>query len=224
VQSKHRKTLVVVGLLGGIGVLSLIATQFFVFTFVKTATGSMANTILPGDRLIVKRRFFGQINRGDIIVFRYSDDPTRYLARVIGLPEETIQVRQTRIFINQIELPEERVLVKQEDFIGDLSEESSSEELEESSTEGQGPYRVFYYAEHERLHHTPYGSEPFKIPAEHYFVMGDNRDNSADSRYRGPVKFGAVIGKVQTIYFSVRSKASEDSESVRWDRVFKQPK
>ena len=214
--SKRKKIFVAIGLLAGIVVLGLIAYQVFVVTFVKTATGSMANTLLPGDRLVVKKRFFGTINRGDIIVFRYSDDSTRYLARVVGLPGETIQIRGTRILINQNELPEERVFVKQDDFSLDL--------IEETTSEGQGPYRVFYLSDQLRIDDTPYGSRPFKIPAESYFVMGDNRDNSADSRYRGPVKSSAITGKVQTIYFSVTSTDSEDSESIRWDRVFKQPK
>ena len=90
-----RRKLVIIGL--AFVVLSLGSTTFyrvFFLHFVRIPTGSMANTILPGDYLVVKKRAFGDINRGDLIVFSYPGDPsTYYLSRVIGLPGETLEVR-----------------------------------------------------------------------------------------------------------------------------------
>ncbi len=96
----------------------------------------MMNTILPGDQLVVNK-LLGNPTRGEIVVFEYPGDPARYIARVIGLPGETIQLRGTGIFINGQQLDEERVIVSRRSF-------ESTEHREELSTEGKGRYRVFY--------------------------------------------------------------------------------
>ena len=183
-------------------------------------TGAMANTIIPGDRLVVKKRAFGEINRGDLIVFRYpNDNATHYLSRVVGLPHETIEIRGRSVYINGRELGEQRVRVRPDDLF-------DTDYLEELSTEGSGPYRVFYVAREQDQSGMPQEPEdyPFgsnggsRIPDNEYFVMGDNRDNSEDSRYRGTVPRALVFGKPTMIYWSQQDRPGH--ESVRWNRVF----
>jgi len=174
----------------------------------------MANTIIPGDHLLVKRRAFGEISRGDLIIFDYPKDRSvKYVSRVVGLPGEAIELRGTSIYINGKELPEQRVIVNQ-DF--------ESEALEELSTEGSGPYRVFYSQHPTGTSEVEgvFGTDgPFRIPANEYFVMGDNRDNSEDSRYWGTVPRPLIFGKPTVIYWSV-SRTKGGDENPRWERVF----
>jgi signal peptidase I len=156
----------------------------------------MANTILPGDYLIVKKRAFGEINRGDLVVFRYPGDPSTYfLAWVIGLPGETLELRDRIIFIGDKQLMEQRLTVKPDDLY-------ESDHLEELSTEGTGNYRVFYQSDNEATPEDDRTKGPFQVPEKHYFVMGDNRDNRADSRYRGTVPRELIFGKAFMVYWS----------------------
>src|SRR5436853_7262079 len=112
-MSSTRKRLLIIG----IGALALsgfvlISYRVFFIKMVRVPTGAMANTIVPGDCLVVKR-LFGEVKRGDIIIFRYPSQPTiQYVSRVVGLPGETIQVRDTLVYINDREIPENRVFVK----------------------------------------------------------------------------------------------------------------
>jgi signal peptidase I len=104
-----RRKLVIIGL--AFVVLSLGSITFyrvFFLHFVRIPTGSMANTLLPGDYLVVKKRAFGDINRGDLIVFSYPGDPsTYYLSRVIGLPGETLEVRGRNLYTADKQLMEQ---------------------------------------------------------------------------------------------------------------------
>jgi len=182
----------------------------------------MANTIIPGDHLVVKKRAFGEINRGDIIVFRYPKDTSvKYVFRVVGLPRETIEIRGRSIYINGKELNEQRVTVKPDYYFDEGV-------LRELSTEGSGPYRVFYFSRAEGdesgmpsdLEKGDFGTNgPFQIPDNEYFVMGDNRDNSEDSRFWGTVPRALVFGKPTMIYWSAH-RDREGNESIRWNRVF----
>ena len=182
----------------------------------------MANTIVPGDHLVVKKRAFGEISRGDLIVFRYPKDTSVfYLFRVIGLPRETIEIRGRSVYINGQELKEQRVTVKP-----DYSLEEDG--LQELSTEGSGFYRVYYFSREEGdesgkapdLEQGDFGTNwPFQIPDSEYFVMGDNRDNSEDSRYWGTVPRALVFGKPTMIYWSTH-RDRQGGESIRWNRVF----
>jgi len=177
----------------------------------------MANTIIPGDHLVVKKRAFGEINRGDIIVFKYPKDTSvKYVFRVVGLPRETIEIRGRSVYINGQELAEQRVTVIPDQYFDE-------DGLKELSTEGSGPYRVFCFQESGMppgSENYPFGSNgPFQIPDNEYFVMGDNRDNSEDSRFWGTVPRALVFGKPTMIYWSAH-RDSEGGESIRWNRVF----
>ena len=172
------------------------------------------NTIIPGDHLFVTKSL-GQIERGQVVVFQYPRDPeTSYVARVVGLPGETILVRGNTVLINDRPLDEQRVFVTPEDVDREL--------LEELSTEGTGPYRVYYWQRTDELEEPIPDAEfatiaAFRIPNDTFFVLGDNRDNSVDSRFWGPVPRNLIWGTAQVIYMS----ASENSGEVRDDRLFK---
>jgi signal peptidase I len=216
-RKKMIALLLVIVLLFGAG---LFAALFF--RFVKVPTGAMKNTILPGDRLVVNR-FAGEIKRGDLILFKYPPDTSiQYLMRVIGLPDETIEIRNQKVYINGTELAEKRAFYPVDD-----SYEYDLKALKEEKTEGEGNYTTFNQSPHETIEDDPFSipptsfglSEPFHIPKGQYFVLGDNRDDSHDSRYWGSVAKELITGKPFLIYASVEQDRA-GTEEIRWNRVF----
>lgn len=162
-------------------ILALFVTRFIAHPM-SVPTESMVPTILVGDRLIVDRfllcnnspvlnKFFlsRQIKRGDVIVFKYPGDPeVPYVKRVIGLPNETIQIRNKEVYIDNQKLNE--------------------------------PYAHYIDSQKEHFHVDNY--KPRRIPENSYFVMGDNRDRSQDSRYWGFVPRSYILGRPLMIFWS----------------------
>ncbi|MBI4850791.1 MAG: signal peptidase I [Acidobacteria bacterium] len=199
----------------------------FVVQAVKVPTGSMLNTILVGDHLLVNKFIFGQdglmldkftphrpIKRGDVIVFKYPNDPTtNYVKRVIGLPGETIEMKGNSIFINGKELAEQYVLADQP--LGDPYAPLEVVNVKEAPLGAS--YKAYYSYEYDpaeavmekSLAGQKFAIEaPFQIPPDHYFAMGDNRDNSQDSRYWGTVPRQNIVGRAWVVYYSL--DASKD--------------
>jgi signal peptidase I len=179
-------------------ILALFIRTFVVQAF-KIPTGSMENNLLIGDHLIVNKFVFGPdgdgfsrhllpmraIRRGDIVVFKYPEDPERdFIKRVIGLPGETLEVKDKRVYINGKRLDE--------NYVHYLEPPSGSSEYHE----------VTSFDLRER-----YG--PVTVPADKYFVMGDNRDNSQDSRYWGFLPREYVKGRALMIYWSYESETED---------------
>jgi signal peptidase I len=172
-------------------ILALFVRTWVVQAF-KIPTGSMENNLLIGDHLLVNKFVFGptaspvertllpvrDIRRGDIVVFKYPDEPERdFVKRVIGLPGDTLELRAKKVYINGQAVEEPYV-----HFIEGVSS------LQE----------VTSFDVRER-----YG--PVHVPEGQYFVMGDNRDNSQDSRYWGFLPGHYVKGKALMIYWSYES-------------------
>jgi signal peptidase I len=170
-------------------ILALFIRTFVVQAF-KIPTGSMENNLLVGDHLLVNKFIFAPtatapeqellpiepIRRGDVVVFKFPQDPERdFIKRVIGLPGETLEIRNKKVFIDGRPLDEPYVHFLQPPASG----------------EGE----VAGYDVRER-----YG--PVVVPADHYFAMGDNRDNSEDSRYWGFLPRRYVKGKALMVYWS----------------------
>jgi signal peptidase I len=207
-KKKLTIVLIVVVALFGAGFL---VTWLFLIRFVRVPVGAMSNTIIPGDHLAVRKWLFGDLERGQIVVFQYPGDDTYYLSRVVGLPGESIAFKDRTIYINHRILKEQKVLSR---------ETGEYEPLDEISTEGNGPYRVFYQPQLEEPYddRTKFATHAeFRIPNDSFFMMSDNRDNSMDSRYRGPVPRNLVWGTPFLIYVSTSGPAQE----VRWERVLK---
>ena len=173
-------------------VLALFVRTFVVQAF-KIPTGSMENNLLIGDHLLVNKFIFGPtplaigravlpvrpIARGDIVVFKYPDEPDRdFIKRVIGLPGETIELKNKKVHVNGQPLDEP--------YVHFLTPPSNDYQ------------EVTSYDLRERF-------GPVTVPADQYFVMGDNRDNSQDSRYWGFLPRHYVKGKALLIYWSYES-------------------
>jgi len=170
------------------------------------------------------RIFSSKPTRGDVVVFRLPrDDSTDYIKRVIGLPGDRIQMKDGLLYINGTPVKRERA----DDFIDD--ENGSPEHVRrwrETLPNGV-TYDTLDLQDNGFLDST----QEYLVPADHYFMMGDNRDNSTDSRVPperqgvGYVPFENLIGKAQIIFFSIG-----DGEpawhiwswpwSVRWSRLF----
>jgi signal peptidase I len=183
-------------------ILALFIRTFVVQAF-KIPTGSMENNLLIGDHLLVNKFALGptataaersvlpiaRIKRGDVIVFKYPEEPDRdFIKRVIGLPGETLELRAKKVYIDGKGLDEPYVHFLEAPRGATEFHESTSSDVRER-----------------------YG--PVTVPPNQYFVMGDNRDNSQDSRYWGFLPRDYIKGKALFIYWSYES-GREDYEDV----------
>jgi signal peptidase I len=221
--------------------LIALGIQTLLFQSFSIPSGSMKATLLIGDYLFVSKysygyshyslplspplfsgRIFGSMpNRGDVVVFRLPrDDSTDYVKRVIGLPGDRIQMIHGLLHINGIPVKRERV----DDFIDDESGRSERVRRWRETLPNGVIYQTLDLQDEGLLDNT----EEYLVPSGHYFMMGDNRDNSADSRVPsevGYVPFENLIGKAQIIFFSMGDGEPawhiwSWPRSVRWSRLF----
>ena len=207
-------------------ILALFIRTWTVQAF-KIPTGSMEQNLLIGDHLLVNKFVFsptatdlerlllpsGPVERGDVVVFKFPEEPERdFIKRVIGLPGEMLEIKSKRIHIDG-ELLDEPYLADQRPAVA----------LGSIAIDGRDNFG------------------PVAVPAGHYFVMGDNRDNSQDSRFWGPLPHSYLKGRAMVVYWSYDAEpqlfpepglvaAARRLSSVvvhfftrtRWDRMLRQ--
>jgi signal peptidase I len=184
----------------------LLLRSFLVEPF-RIPSGSMIPTLLVGDFILVNKYTYGlrlpvsntkfieigAPKRGDVVVFRYPDDPsTPFIKRIIGLPGDRISYRDKRVFVNGQAI-EYRALGS---YVGQKSAavHTGAEHLEERLAEAQHEILVTQFA--------PVIDGEYEVPVGQYFVLGDNRDNSRDSRYWGFVPDENLIGRAFMIWMN----------------------
>lgn len=208
-------------------VIFVVFARAFVFQQSKIPTGSMIPTLLVGDYIMVNKFIYAptassiektllpirDIRRGDIIVFKYPDEPEKdYIKRVIGLPGEFIEVKDKTVFINGAPLPESYKIHETE-----LNPESWAR-----IKEGEAPLSAAELAPRRlqsRRYSNDFDFDRTLIPEDHYFCMGDNRDNSKDSRSWGTVPRENVKGKAFVIWWSFSGEENEYTKTSLFDHV-----
>ncbi|MGE0864410.1 MAG: signal peptidase I [Vicinamibacterales bacterium] len=196
-----------------VAVILALFVRTFVFQAFKIPTGSMKPNLLVGDHLLVNKFIFAPaasglerallpmrpIERGDVVVFKFPEEPERdFIKRVVGLPGDTLELKNQTVHINGLPLiePYAHYLFPP---IGDG--QADSFDLRRK-----------------------YG--PVTVPDGHYFMMGDNRDDSQDSRFWGFLPASYVKGRALFIYWSFDNpddgSAPTSFLGVRWDRLLHQ--
>ncbi|MBM3777130.1 MAG: signal peptidase I [Acidimicrobiia bacterium] len=201
-------------------VLALFVRTFAVQAF-KIPTGSMENNLLIGDHLLVNKFVHGPagsslervllpvrpIARGDVIVFKYPEEPERdFIKRVVGLPGETVELRERTVYIDGTAIDEPYAQYMEPGRPG-----------APDADPGSGDVRRWF--------------GPVTVPPDHYYVMGDNRDNSQDSRYWRFLPRGYVKGRAMMIYWSFDGEGGDAGlvsgvtglvTRTRWSRLLRQ--
>jgi signal peptidase I len=231
---ENLKTIVYAGLIA-------IAVRTFAFEPFNIPSGSMIPTLLVGDYLFVSKysygysrfsfpfspplfsgRIFGSLpTRGDIVVFKLPrDNSTDYIKRIIGLPGDTVQMKEGQLYIN--------------------GKEVERQPAGEYEAEGDGPRMLLHrYTEtlpngvsHYILKSSDDGpldnTQEYKVPEGYVFAMGDNRDNSLDSRVLNAVGYIPVenlVGRAEFLFFSVDAQEPlwafwDWPFEIRWSRLF----
>jgi len=172
----------------------VLIIRVFVAQAYNIPSGSMKPTLLVGDFILVNKLVyrFSEPQRGDIVVFKYPIDPNiDFIKRIVALPGEQVEVKNNQVFINGKPLPLTEVGRGEENGVRKFI-------YEEVMPEGI-KHKVQFYEDF------PFSKRdfgPVVVPPNHYFVMGDNRDNSEDSRYWGFLSRENIVGKAFVIYFS----------------------
>ena len=209
-----------------VAVILALFIRTFVFQAFKIPTGSMENNLLIGDHLIVNKMLYSpapsglesavapirHVRRHEVVVFKFPDDPKRdFIKRVIGLPGERVRIENKQVYIDDVLLEEPYVFFQ--DDAGEPPLGFSSDSMRDSMAE-------------------------IIVPEGHYFMMGDNRDNSHDSRYWGTLDGDLLKGRALVIYWSYKSDRDAYTKqgwqnvkevlsvipyfftNTRWDRFF----
>jgi signal peptidase I len=221
-------------------ILALLV-RIFLFQPFNIPSGSMIPTLLVGDYLFVSKYSYGysrysfpfgpnlfsgriwakEPDRGDVVVFKLPrDNETDYIKRVIGLPGDEIQMIHGVLHINGEAVKKERV----DDFV---MQDPSGRERHMARYMETLPSGVTYPVLDLVNEGIGDNTDVYKVPENHFFMMGDNRDNSTDSRFLsevGYVPFENLVGRAQIIFFSIDEDASfwqlwKWPTDVRWSRI-----
>ncbi len=223
-------------------VLAVLIRSFFYEPF-NIPSGSMQPTLDIGDYLFVHKPAYGysrhsfpfsvvpingralpkEPKRGDVAVFKLpTNTSVDYIKRVIGMPGETVQVKAGRLYINDIIVP------RRQDGITDMDDGMGGIEKLITYTEtlpDGAMHKIYEDSDDGPLDNTPL----YTVPDGHYFMMGDNRDNSQDSRVMqgvGFVPFENFVGRADFLFFSTKGTAAlyefwKWPKTIRYDRLFK---
>jgi signal peptidase I len=205
-------------------VVFLVIRTFLVEAF-KIPSGSMEHTLLVGDFLLVNKLVYGaevpfthqrlpkieSPKIGDVIVFDYPRDPTKnFVKRLVGLPGDTVEMRDGVLYRNATRISEG--YIERTDIDADVPEEEFAWQRDYLvHRPGEGGY-----------HPSRNNWGPLVVPGKSYFVLGDNRDNSLDSRYWGFVADSLVKGKPFVIYYSYAPDTVDRFAwltHIRWNRL-----
>jgi signal peptidase I len=203
-------------------ILIVFLLRSFLVEPFKIPSGSMIPTLLVGDFILVNKYTYGirlpilntkvlEVNRpqrGDVMVFRYPDDPSLdYIKRVVGLPGDKVTYRDKRLWINGVEVPlkpdgdyqylDRATFARQ--FIETFGNRSHKILLEQDA-----PALPPFVKQYPFRQNCSYNTDGLSctVPPDHYFVMGDNRDNSSDSRVWGFVPDANIVGRAFFIWFN----------------------
>ncbi len=210
-------------------IFAVFARTWMVQAF-KIPTGSMEENLLVGDHILVNKFVYGpalgplertllperHIRRGDIVVFKYPEDPERdFIKRCVGLPGDEVDLEGKKLYVNGHRVAEPYTY------------------FTDPTTYPESPFVPEHYRQRDNF-------GPFVVPAGHYFCMGDNRDNSHDSRFWGTVPEDYVKGRALLVYWSVdvpkarRAQVEQEpwwratvdqtamlAEHTRWARTFR---
>ena len=204
-------------------ILIVFLLRSFLVEPFKIPSSSMVPTLLVGDFILVNKFTYGirlpvankkvmelgSPRRGDVMVFRYPEDPSLdYIKRVVGLPGDRIEYRNKRLFINGTQVPVRQI----DDYLSKERMQFSRRYLEtlngveheilldEDAPAFVAPSRAFPYAGNCNYN---MGGLACTVPPGHYFAMGDNRDNSSDSRVWGFVPDENIVGKAFFIWLNL---------------------
>lgn len=231
-----------------VAVLIALTIRWGLFEAYVIPSGSMLPTLLINDHIFVNKFIYGlripfteewlyknkEPQRGEVIVFRYPDDPSIYfIKRVVGIPGDKITYEDGNLYIND-ELVEKKVpqnlkgemdWLRDEDFVKSFSQKSDFVQWEEVL----GTHTHSILLKKQR----PYDKfGPYYVPPESYFVLGDNRDNSKDSRLWETTHFVPrknLIGRAMFVWLSCEEKIPKIGilcmpNTIRWKRFFHQIK
>jgi signal peptidase I len=204
----------------------IIATSFrsAIADWYVIPTGSMKPTIVEGDRVLVNKLAYdlkvpyttwhiaewGAPQRGEIVVFYSPSDGKRLVKRVVGIPGDSVAMRNNQLIINGRKIKYEPINHLR---LGDLSLSMDANQYGFIENLSDTRHPVMITPQHPSLR--SFG--PVTIPKGNYFMMGDNRDNSADSRYFGFVERSRVLGQATSIVISLDIN---NKYQPRWERFF----
>jgi signal peptidase I len=202
-------------------VIFALFARAFLFQAFEVPSPSMEKNVLTGDRLLVNKFLYAPegpfarllpargVRRGDVVVFRFPKDPRRdFIKRVVALPGETVEIRDKRVFVDGRPLEEPYTF-----HADDRTWPDDPGVPEDRRQRDQLSAR--------------------RVPSDSFYVLGDNRDDSNDSRFWGPVPAANLEGRALFVYWSVPPRSSGTSEGrgelrsplelfrrTRWDRTF----
>ena len=224
--------------------MSLIVIALFVLTFImqpfRIPSESMERTLLVGDFLLVNKTIYGpdhhwswvlpykKVNRGDIVVFHFPLDPTDHVVkRVAGLPGDRLHLERGQLYVNGSPVEEPYAVFE------DMKRDAFRDQFPAPLYTDPGVDTHWWMQMRKEVR-----NGELIVPEGSYFVLGDNRDHSRDSRYWGFVPVQNIVGRPFVIYFSLRRPSTTEPQQddrlghdkvpannavsfARWDRMFR---